>query len=342
MIFPIFFALCPSFFLVLSFRLTLPEFIIKGTVILNVWMHVIRQLEYALDICVPGVIERNQASILAWDEAVAYYAGSLETGYTDASASPDDDRFKSDAYGALLYALANNQCTAFSTCGESGDQPLGSAFVNLNIMRALQAGQYNLNDGQCDEAKKRKDEIMNLMKVPLIQGTLRYAHLREKGIVAYEPTRQKSQLHAAGAVFAASVLPLVHFCNPSDAAALYETMRADQVNVNFKQVKRALEANYKCMGVTCASVGSLWKGYFAEGAGCSDEGPPVGAIVGGIIGGLVAVSLLTCFVCRCRRARARRDKSIVAAGHYSDNTSQPYSDAVPPPSAFKVDAGTML
>jgi hypothetical protein len=80
-------------------------------------------------------------------------------------------------------------------------------------------------------------------------------------------------------------------------------------------VKKALQANYHCMGVTSSSVGSLWQGYFAEDAACSDAGPPVGAIVAGVIGGLVAVILLAWCVCKCQRhRRAGRDKSFDEAG----------------------------
>ncbi|KAI2512500.1 hypothetical protein MHU86_1953 [Fragilaria crotonensis] len=317
------------------------EFLMKGTVILNLWMRVIRQLEFALDICVSGVIGHNADAILAWDEAVAYYAGSTETGYID---STDDDHVNNDKEGNLLYALANNNCNAFQTCGESGNMPHGTAFVNFKIMQAFQDGQYSLNNGQCSDVKQSKDVIVNLMKVPLIQGTLRHAHLRSEGSVSYDPKREVSQIHAAGAVFAASVLPLVYYCNTGDAAALYEAMRADQTSVNFVTVKKALEANYHCMGVTCSSVGSLWQGYFAGGAACSDAGPPVGAIVGGIIGGLVAAILLAWCVCKCRgHRRAGKDKSFDEAGSINDSIlTPPYSDAVPPPAAFKVDGGTML
>ena len=101
---------------------------------------------------------------------------------------------------------------------------------------------------------------------------------------------------------------LVYDCSTSDdAEALYEAMQTDQVDVDFGQVKRALEANNsKRMSVTCASVGSLWKqDYFAEGIACSGEVPPVRAIVGGIIGGLVAVILL------CSVLGTGKDKSII-------------------------------
>jgi hypothetical protein len=51
------------------------------------------------------ILQGNQDSASAWDEAVAYYVGSLEG--TDG---------KGD--GVLLYDLADKQCINFRTCGE--------------------------------------------------------------------------------------------------------------------------------------------------------------------------------------------------------------------------------
>lgn len=172
------------------------EFLMKGTVILNLWMRVIRQLEYALDVCVSGVIGRNDDAILAWDEAVAYYAGSTETGYVD---STDDDHVNNDKEGNLLYALANNNCNAFQTCGESGNMPHGTAFVNFKIMQAFQEWQCVRLEQlvlAVTRNKARTRSIVNLMKVPLIQGTLRHAHLRSEGSVSYDLKREVSQVHA--------------------------------------------------------------------------------------------------------------------------------------------------
>ena len=55
----------------------------KGTVILNVWMYVIREFEDAIDDCTSCTSECNEfsvnsGSVHAWDEGVAFYTGSLE------------------------------------------------------------------------------------------------------------------------------------------------------------------------------------------------------------------------------------------------------------------------
>ena len=53
--------------------------------------------------------------------------------------------------------------------------------------------------------------ISQLMAVPLIQGTLRYAYVQDK----QSDRREKEE--AEGATFAAAVLPLVNSCSPADA-----------------------------------------------------------------------------------------------------------------------------
>ena len=104
---------------------------------------------------------------------------------------------------------------------------------------------------------------------------------------------------------------LVYDCSTSDdAEALYEAMQTDQVDVDFGQVKRALEANNsKRMSVTCASVGSLWKqDYFAEGIACSGEVPPVRAIVGGRW---------------CHWRSGGCDSSVLCVGHWERQINYP-------------------
>merc|ERR1712151_1258107 len=63
---------------------------------------------------------------------------------------------------------------------------------------------------------------------------------------------------AEGAVFAAAVLPMVDFCNADDAKIIYKNMQVGATLLpRFKDVKRAFERNYNCLGITCADVGGL-------------------------------------------------------------------------------------
>mmetsp|Transcript_6674 Transcript_6674/g.8862 ORF Transcript_6674/g.8862 Transcript_6674/m.8862 type:complete len:123 (+) Transcript_6674:910-1278(+) len=108
----------------------------KGTAYMSVWMYVIRELEDAIDDCnVECTFDCNEDAVHAWDEAVAFYAGSEEG--SDGSGD-----------GALLYSLADKRCQNFKTCGSNGDSVDGTAKVNLEIYAQFAAGQMNLNLGK--------------------------------------------------------------------------------------------------------------------------------------------------------------------------------------------------
>jgi hypothetical protein len=211
------------------------EFIQKAVVLLNLWMYVIRQMEYAVDECSAG---DSTSAVNAWDEAVAYYVGSTESG---------SDRV---GHGVLLYSLADHLCALFGTCGETTSHTSGTSSVNIRIMRAFKAGQNDLDYSICLAAQDRKQEISTLMIVPLIQGTLRHAYNRH-----FQYSENDFEQDSQGAAFASSILPLVHACNADDAKIIYENMRVGQTRVDFIKVKEALERNYPCMGVRCEDIG---------------------------------------------------------------------------------------
>merc|ERR1719160_2037457 len=50
----------------------------KTSAYMNVWMYVIREFEDAIADCKAGCIDCNDDPVHAWDEGVAFYAGSLE------------------------------------------------------------------------------------------------------------------------------------------------------------------------------------------------------------------------------------------------------------------------
>merc|ERR1712003_493932 len=127
-------------------------------------MYVIREMEDALDDCKEAcTIEScNDDPVHAWDEAVAFYTGSLE--------GPDGS-----GSGKLPYALADKRCGNFKTCGDLADSATGGSKVNMEILDRLLIGQAKLAKGECQSARKEADEIQTLMLIPLIQGSLRYA-----------------------------------------------------------------------------------------------------------------------------------------------------------------------
>jgi len=155
-----------------------------------------------------------------------------------------------------VYRLAEKRCANFGTCGLSGTATSGTAKVNVDLFPLFAEGARMLERGQCSAVRPIVNQIVSLMTVPLVQGSLRYAY--KIGMVAAD----RSQKNAAeGAVFAASVLPLVNYCNPASAATIAANQKFGLFDAgtypNFPAVKAAFEETYACLGITCAQVGGL-------------------------------------------------------------------------------------
>merc|ERR1711937_835077 len=173
----------------------------------------------------------------AWDEGVAFYAGSLEG--TDGSGS-----------GKMLHALADKRCKNFGTCTAAG----GSQ-VNEELFKLFTKGKVALQQGKCDEAKPLKKSIVELMSVPLVQGSLRYAYKVAK-------LQGGSKEFAEGAAFSAAILPRIHACDAAKAKVISDNMNMEiattaRMSAGFPAVKAAFEEVYECLGMTCAHVGGL-------------------------------------------------------------------------------------
>jgi len=277
----------------------------KGMVFLNIYMYVIRELEDALDDCESDckLYNCNDDPVRAWDEGVAFYTGSLQGN----NAGPGE--------GNLLYALADKRCKNFQTCGNNSDSTSGGSYVNQKIFQEFVVGQYNLLNGQCNEARKSKENIVNLMNIPLIQGTLRYAYKTGNLLFGPQKSHDMSKEDAEGAIFAASILPRIYRCNPNDAKIILNNMHLNSDVTDFLSVKAALERNYECLRVTCDSVGGLVLGgiYYPDAEPCSDivvsntklltkANKSIIAAVAGVAGALVVV-LAVCLIFMAKRER---------------------------------------
>ena len=239
------------------------EAVQKGTAYMVVWMYAIREFEDAIDDCNSCTANCNEYStssggaynaVHAWDEGVAFYTGSL------AGETPDHDQ-----QGEMPYALAEKRCANYGTC--SG--PRGTSEVNNELFKLFNQGRDTLIAGSCSAVRPILDDIIRLMTVPLVQGTLRYAWKVGVGSDG-QPNAlsdQTAKNHAEGAVFAQALLPLVHYCNPTAAKTVADHMKfSDQAFATSGNtgtfpvtaaVKAALESTYNCLGVTCAQVGGL-------------------------------------------------------------------------------------
>lgn len=228
-----------------------------ATVHLSLWMYIIREMEVALDACVDNCGSSGKCdpdNVHGWDQSVAFYTGSLEQGNG----------------GYLMYSLADQMCQLYGVCGFEGDEKAGTAFMNYEILKLFNQGQNALMKGKCDTARTKKEKIVRLMSVPLVQATLRAAHVLDNAGVS---ANQEKNAEAAG--YAGTILPLVNKCSTADADIIYNNLKIDLTNkdsgkVNYKDVKQALERNYDCLGITCKNVGGLIdssKGSYIDGAG---------------------------------------------------------------------------
>lgn len=217
----------------------------KGSAYWAVWMYVIREMEDAVSDCTADCQTCNEEPVHAWDEAWAFYAGSLE-----GSAGSSD--------GRLLYRLAEKRCKNFGTCGQ------GIAGVNQEVVAFFRQGQQDLSAGRCDPVREVIGRIVSLMTIPLIQGTLRYAYLTAG--------RGGAKERAEGAVFLGGILPRLDNCSSQDADTVRRLMWLDgsmQAD-SFPTVRAALERNYGCLGLDCTQVGAL----LDESTGQYLTGPP--------------------------------------------------------------------
>jgi hypothetical protein len=135
------------------------------------------------------------------------------------------------------------------------------------------------------------------MAIPLVQGTLRYAYLTDTSLTP--SVSEKSQ--AEGAVFAASVLPIVHACSPSDAQTIYNNMAVGSQSAKFVEVRAAFERNYGCMGISGSDVGGLYdsatEAYFtnAEPSSAGSSSSSSGGLSGGGIAGICIAAAVVVF-----------------------------------------------
>merc|ERR1719364_284451 len=237
------------------------EAVKKGTAYMNVWMYAVREFEDAIDDCETCTTNCNQHStnedsVHAWDEGVAFYAGSLEGTEQGGSSS-----------GKMVYRLAEKRCANFGTCGPAGDATSGISMVNNELFKAgtglFPHGRDLLQQGECSKVRPIVEQIVSLMTVPLVQGTLRYAYK-----VGHVPAQRIAKNAAEGSTFAAALLPMVHYCHAASATTVENNMKfgltfdSNGANptgtlLSFPAVKGALEAVYPCLGITCDMVGSL-------------------------------------------------------------------------------------
>merc|ERR1719191_1998235 len=208
----------------------------KTSAYMNVWMYVIREFEDAVDDCKAGCINCNDDPVHAWDEGVAFYTGSLEG--TDGSGS-----------GKMIHALADKRCKNYATCTAAN----GGSYVNEALFSLFTKGKVALQQGNCTAIPPLKKSIVELMSVPLVQGSLRYAY-------KVANLQGGSKEKAEGAAFSAAILPRIHVCSADAAKIIADNMNMElttHMSAGFAAVKAAFQSVAPCLGITCEDVGGL-------------------------------------------------------------------------------------
>merc|ERR1712070_1144416 len=272
------------------------EWIKKGTAYMNVFMYVIREFEDALDDCEKSCILCNDDAVHAWDEGVCFYTGSIE----------GQDGLTS---GKLLHQLADKRCQNYKTCGPEGGELEGTSALNYELFDLFALGNYQLQSGNCPAARQTTKLITELMYIPLIQGTMRYAYKVDK-------LSGMEKEAAEGAVFAAAVLPRIHAASESAAATIYDNMKVGATSTSYSDVKNAFESVYPDLGISCKDIGGLWNSalndYYEGMAPCKDastlqkeEDKTLAIVLGSVFGGLFFLTILYVLFLRKREIEGK-------------------------------------
>merc|ERR1719233_376370 len=297
------------------------EVIQKGIVYLNIFPYVIWEMQDAINDCNAGKLTLNDKSVHAWDEAVAFYTGSLEGASQGGSGGLD---VCEDKNCQLQFMLADKRCMNFGTCTADYDNnPFeGYSVVNRDIFKLFTAGRDQILGANhtldCDGIIETMNEIAGRMLIPFIQGVQRYLY----------KTKDRQSAKEAGELFAfaSAVLPFIDLVDREAAEMLFNrAWNLDYDTHSWDEIKLAIESTYPELGlgagrgvVTCAQVGELTDSSLVLSAACvdagesSDEaGPEVWAIVVIVLLSLFLVA--TCAYGYCMRSKYDKVAPLIAA-----------------------------
>jgi hypothetical protein len=283
----------------------------KGAQYQNMPMYVIHEMEAAIADCNAGTVGTH------WDEAVAFYTGSMTLS--------DSEK------GVFQYGLAEKRGADFLTSGED------MSAVNEKVLALFASGRDMVPDFQCSAMESTKESLVKQFTIPLVQGVMKYLYLSDTN----NSEKEKAELWA----FAAALLPFVNHYSPSAAATLKANsyiLNPVTVPAGFISAKASLESAYSSMGMSCAEVGgyrsSSDNSKYAHGMEpCSDNPKKKSlldmAISNALIGVVVLVVILflvllslALYCCRSRLPACcgggKKDKALLHDHHGSGEMSR--------------------
>ena len=298
------------------------EAIQKGIVYANIFPYVIWEMQDAVNDCLALAGTNNDdKSVHAWDEAVAFYAGSKTRG-------KGYGILESDA-GKLQYRLADKRCINFKTCANGFS---GTSNVNQDIFALFNLGKEEArksataaSTADCAQLNTLKEKIATLSLVPFVQGTLRYLY-KTRNDDSGRSAKQVGELWA----FATAILPFVAEADANAAEMLYRrAWQLDFTSNSYEEIKSALEATYPKLGagagvglVTCEAVGNLYFGpsdaQRISTHACSSPSHPDASIDLRLVGGLTflafALTALSVYTCILKRRAEKKHSTAVFQG----------------------------
>lgn len=210
------------------------EVITEGSAFLVLYLHLIAQINDAVNNC-RNIDQDGEYDLThPWDEVAALLIGSLEGMEEGGSLDVQD--------GQLIWGLATRRGFQFQTLNREG-----YANVNSQLEDLLFAGRGELDALQCDMLEKTAEQIKRLSLVPLMQSVLRYAIQNEQ-----QSADSSSSDLPLGEVFAMAIIPIVQIYDPTSASVLEANMLIQQ---GVKPVVDGAPAVADALGAAATSIG---------------------------------------------------------------------------------------
>jgi hypothetical protein len=218
-------------------RLQRKEVVVRTLQTMVPYMQIIARLRSAVSHC-----EASRSGQQLVDEAAAIFTGSIEgkAGQSDSKGS-----------GKLLYALGQEFCEPFNECNAFSD-----ASQNQFVLTSLTDMKRSISSGDCETASTVADDVVKLLPIPMIQGTLLLSVAN-----AELDARSTNETLGTSYVLASAVLPLVSQANSTSAGTIINNL---DFNLDVPPVNDGPEAVFEAfrdalpgMGIDCQYVGSL-------------------------------------------------------------------------------------
>jgi hypothetical protein len=200
-------------------------------------------LQYAVDQCNVD----TETALDYWDTGAMFYIGSMEGELPEGS----------DAGGLLLFSTAKDMCEEFGTCvndSEFGGTDIPKASSNEMLMASLNEGLDVIGARQCTLLDDILADILTVMPIPLLQGTVKYA-----SYIGGLPAGSGGASLAIADAFSKAIVPLIAEANDQSAVDIQHAMKfiPTEKPGDYFVVVNALRSALPDMDIQCEQVGDF-------------------------------------------------------------------------------------